>query len=142
MVSTAVLLVTRYILESIWYSDNILYSFKSKKEYLEVKEDLERSFDRYSMGLKYCITSKKHDETVLEHPTRGPEDVEKMMGILWSISEDTITAIPKYNLHGSARGRELGPLLKNMSEEEVLNLPITRMTFLRLSAQTYNKPMC
>ena len=86
-----------------------------------------------------CITSKQHDKTVLEHPTRGPEDVEKMMGILWQISEDTITAIPKYNLHGSARGRELGPLLKNMSEEEVLNLPITRMTFLRLSAQTYNK---
>jgi hypothetical protein len=61
-----------------------------------------------------------------------------MMGILWSISEDTITAIPKYNLHGSARGRELGPLPKNMREEEVLKLPFTRMTFLRLSAQTYN----
>ena len=36
-------------------------------------------------------------------------------------------------------GRPLGPPLKDMSEEEVLKLPITRMTFLRLSAQTYNK---
>ena len=33
----------------------------------------------------------------------------------------------------------MGPLLKNMSEEDVLKLPITRMTFLRVSAQTYNK---
>ena len=91
------------------------------------------------MRLKYCITSKEYDKTVLEHPTRGPEDVEKMMGILWSIPNDTITAVPNYNLHGSARGRALGPPLKNMTKEEVLKLPITRMTFLRLSAQTYNK---
>jgi hypothetical protein len=51
VVATAVLLVTRYILEAIRYNDNILYSFKSKKEFMEVKEDLKRSFDHYSMGL-------------------------------------------------------------------------------------------
>ena len=84
-------------------------------------------------------TSKEYDESVLEHPTRGQEEIEKMMGILWSIPNDTITAVPNYNLHGSAWGRLLGPPLKDMSEEEVLKLPITRMTFLRLSAQTYNK---
>ena len=116
-----------------------MYSFKSNKGFLEVKDDLEKSFDKFSIGLKYCITCKEYNEKVLEHQTRGAEDIEKMMGILWSISEDTITATPKYNLYGSARGLQLGPLLKNMSEEEVQGLTITRMTFLRLSAQTYNK---
>ena len=86
VVATAILVVTRYLLESIRYSDNLMYSFKSKKEFLEVKDDLERSFDRYSMGIKYCITCKEYDEKVLEHQTRGAKDIEKMMGILWSIS--------------------------------------------------------
>ena len=41
--------VTRFILESIRYSDNIMHSFKSKKEYEEVKEDLTQSLEKYSM---------------------------------------------------------------------------------------------
>ena len=91
------------------------------------------------MPLKYCITNQENDANVLDHPTRGPERIEKMLGIHWDIIEDTITAIPKYNLHGTSRGKELGPLLKDMSDNEIMELPITRMVFLRLSAQTYSK---
>ena len=68
VVATAVLLVTKFCLEFVCYSDNILYSFKSIKEFQEVKEDMERSFQEYSMELKYLITSQKHDPAVLEHP--------------------------------------------------------------------------
>jgi hypothetical protein len=83
-----------------------MYSFKTKEEYLEVKKDLETSFNRYSMPLKYCITNLENDSSVLDHPTRGPERIEKMLGIHWDIIEDTITAIPKYNLHGTSRGKD------------------------------------
>ena len=76
---------------------------------------------------------------MLEHPNGGAETIEKTMGLLWSVTEDTITAIPRYNLFGSSRGKELGPPLKDMTEEEVQKMSITRMTFLRISAQTYNK---
>ena len=61
------------------------------------------------------------------------------MGIRWSVQNDTITAVPNYNLHGSARGKPLGPPLKEMTDQEIQNMPITRMTFLRLSAQCYCK---
>ena len=65
--------------------------------------------------------------------------LEKALGIHWSVPEDTIIAIPHYNLFGSSRGKEIRPLLKDMTKEEIMDLIITRMTFLRLSAQTYNK---
>ena len=77
LVLAAILLVTRFILECIRYSDNLLYSFKTKKEYLEVKQDLEKSFEKYSMKLKYCITSQEHDSAVLKHPVRGAEVLER-----------------------------------------------------------------
>ena len=73
----------------------------------------------------------------LEHPKRGPEVVEKTMGLLWNVVEDTITATPKYNLFGTARGKQLGTTLVEMSEEQVLQQDISRLTLLRLAAQTY-----
>ena len=74
--------VTKYILESIRYSENIMYSFKTVKEFNMVKEDLIASLDKYSMSLKYCISSKQVDPQVLDHLKRGPEIVEKTMGLL------------------------------------------------------------
>ena len=65
--------------------------------------------------------------------------MEKMMGIRWSVEDDTITAIPNNNLHGTCRGKPLGPPVKAMTDQEIQDLPITRMTFLRLSAQCYCK---
>ena len=65
--------------------------------------------------------------------------MEKMMGIRWSVEEDTITAIPSYNLHGTSRGKPLGPPLKAVTDQEIQDMPITRMTWLRLSAQCYCK---
>ena len=130
--------VTRFILESVRYSDNIMYSFKSWKEFEEVKEDLNQSLEKYSMGLKYCISSQQFDPMVLEHPKRGPEVVEKTMGLLWNVVEDTITATPKYNLFGTARGRQLGTPLVEMSVDQVLQQEISRLTLLRLAAQTYD----
>ena len=67
--AAAVYLVTKYILEAVRYSDNILYSFQTVKEYEDVKEDLQNSLSSYGMQLKYCITSQEHDKDVLKHPT-------------------------------------------------------------------------
>ena len=64
---------------------------------MTVKEDLEKSFNRYSMRLKYCITSQEHDLDILNHSEREPEQIEKMLGIHWCLVTDTITAVPKYN---------------------------------------------
>ena len=64
-------LVTKYILESIRYSDNILYSFKTLEEYKKIKKDLETSLSAYSMKLKYCITNQSNDPEVFQHPKRG-----------------------------------------------------------------------
>ena len=91
------------------------------------------------MDLKYCITSKEYDEEVLNHPVRGNEETEKTLGLIWSVVNDTLTAVPRYNIHGTSRGKPLGPLLKDMTDEEVRGIIITRMIFLRISAQTYDK---
>ena len=91
------------------------------------------------MGLKYCISSQQFDPKILEHPKRAPEVVEKTMGLLWNVVEDTITATPKYNLFGTARGKQLGTLLVEMTKEQVLQQDISRLTLLRLAAQTYDK---
>ena len=65
--------------------------------------------------------------------------MKKTMGLLWDVIDDTITALPRYNLHSSSRGKATGPDLADMEVEEIMNMCITRMTFLRLSAQTYSR---
>ena len=55
----AVLAVTKWILEFSRYADNLLHSVETPQQYEELKEDLLQSFSRYSMPLKYCITSQE-----------------------------------------------------------------------------------
>ena len=45
VVAIAVLMVTKFLLEAIRYSDNLMYSFRTIEEYQEVKSDLIKSFD-------------------------------------------------------------------------------------------------
>ena len=116
MVATALLLGTKFCLEFMRYSDNIMYSFKTIEEFQEVKEDMERAFQEYSMEIKYLVTSQKHDPAVLEHPKRGNARIERTLGILWDVVEDTIVALPKYNLHGS---------LIEMVDELIMKMKIT-----------------
>ena len=75
----------------------------------------------------------------MENPKRGPNRIEKTMGLPWDIVEDTITALQRYNLHGSNRGKSIGPDLVDMEISEIMKMKITRMTFLRLSTQTYSR---
>ena len=70
VVASALMLVSKYILEYVRYSDNILYSFQTLEEYEEVKKDMEESFSKYNLPLKYLITSLQHDPNVMEDPTR------------------------------------------------------------------------
>ena len=61
------------------------------------------------------------------------------MGLLWDVVEDTITAVPRYNLFGESRGMQQGPNLKDMTLEQMREHDISRLVLLRLSAQTYDK---
>ena len=51
MVASVFLTVSKYILEYICYSDNILYSFQTHEEYEKVKKDLEENFSKFSLPL-------------------------------------------------------------------------------------------
>ena len=134
VVAAALLLVTKFCLEFVRYSDNIMYSFKTVEEFQEVKKDMEKAFQEYSMELKYLVTSQKYDPAVLEHPKRGNVRIERTLGILWDVVEDTILALPKYNLHGTLHGKPLVPDLIEMEDELIMKMKITRLLFLRLSA--------
>ena len=103
--ASVLLSVSKYIR----YSDNILYSFETQEEYEEVKRDLKETFERYSLPLKYLISTQEHEPEVMKDPKRGPNRIEKTMGLLWDVIDDTISALPKYNLHGSSRGKANGP---------------------------------
>ena len=89
------------------------------------------------MELKYLVTSQKYDPAVLEHSKRGNVRIERTLGILWDVVEDTILALPKYNLQRTLRGKPLGPDIIEMEDELIMRMKITRLLFLRLSAQTY-----
>ena len=62
-----------------------------------------------------------------------------MLGIIWNLEDDTIISLPRYNLYGSSRGKELGPFLKDMTSQQILDSPVSRLTHLRITAQTYCK---
>ena len=94
IVASVLLSVSKYILEYIRYSDNILYSFEPQEEYEEVKKDLKESFARYSLPLKYLISTQEYEPKIMEDPKRGPNRIEKTMGLLWDVIDDTITALP------------------------------------------------
>ena len=48
--------------------------------------------------------------------------------------EDTILALPKYNLHGTLCGKPLGPDLIEMADELIMKMKITRLLVFRLIA--------
>ena len=124
IVAGVLLSVSKYILEYIRYSDNILYSFETPQEYEEVKQDLKKTFERYSLPLKYLISTQEFEPEVMKNPKRGPNQIEKTMGLLWNIIDDTISALPRYNLHGSSRGRANGPDLVDMKTEDIMKMVI------------------
>ena len=68
---------------------------------------MEKSFTQFSFPLKYLITSAEWDPNVLQNPNRGPNKIERTIGLLWDIVGDTILALLKYNLYGTSRGREI-----------------------------------
>ena len=70
---------------------------------------MKQSYEEYSMPLKNLITSVKWDPDVLNDPKRDNSRVGRTMGIQWDVVSDTVLALPKYNLHGTSRGRPLGP---------------------------------
>ena len=84
------------------YADNILHSTETVEEYQELKDDLVNSFQTFSMPLKYCVTSVKHDPKVLDDPVRGSMPQETMLCIIWNIITYTIVAQPRYNLFGTS----------------------------------------
>ena len=116
-----------------------MHSTETLQEYVEIKEDLEASFSKYSMDLKYVITSLEHDPSVLDNQSRGPQVEERLLGLNWDLRTDTVSAKPRYNLFGTARGAILGPNLEDMEIKEIIEAPLSRLTFLRLTAQSYNK---
>ena len=52
VVAAALMLVTKYILEYVRYSDNILYSFQTLEEFHQVRRDMEESFTQYNLPPK------------------------------------------------------------------------------------------
>ena len=78
VVASVFLTVSKYILEYIRYSDNILHSFQTHEEYEEVKKDLEENFSKFSLPSKYLISTIEHEPEMMENPKRGPERIEKI----------------------------------------------------------------
>ena len=81
----------------------------------------------------------EYDKEVFSDPKRGESQVEKMLGIQWNLKTDCISALPQYNVYGSARGKILGPNLTDMADEEIKNLVISRLLWLRVCAQSYSR---
>ena len=68
-----------------------------------------------------------YDPNVLKDPAREAERIEKCLGIQWDLISDCVSAVPRYNIYGSLRGRTLGPDLSEMSEDEVMKVAISRL---------------
>ena len=139
IVAEARLDVTKFICEFSRYADNLTFSVESGLEYFEIKEDLVSTFKKFRMDLKYVVTDIETDPKVLQDPARGSDPSERLLGVDWCLLTDTINVSPQYSLFGSRRGARLGPLLTQMPESDILAQPITRLTFLRLTAQSYNR---
>ena len=90
----AVLAISKFILEHTRYADNIMHSTETIQEYEAIKEDLEASFSKYSMDLKYTITSLEYDPSVLNNQSRGPQVEERLLGLNWDLRTDTVSAKP------------------------------------------------
>ena len=58
-----------------------MFSTETKEEYPEIKEDLLTAFDKYSLNLKYVITSTEYDPEVLEDEGRGHDPIERLLGL-------------------------------------------------------------
>ena len=133
------LAVCKYLVEYCRYADNLNYSFETVAEFQAAKSELVEKFDLFSLPLKYCITGWKYDKEVFKDPKRGESEIEKMLGIEWNLRTDCISALPTYNAYGSSRGKILGPNLIDMDDEDIKNLVISRLLWLRICAQSYSR---
>ena len=86
------------------------------------------------MNLKHCNTSQNYDPDVMSHPKRSPEIMEKTIGQLWSVIDDTITATSTCTYHQEGKNWVLP--YKDTTENEVMSLKISRSLLLILSDQT------
>jgi hypothetical protein len=65
--------------------------------------------------------------------------LKKCLGIQWDLVSDCVSAIPRYNIYGSLRGRTLGPDLREMSEDTIMEIAISRLLWMRICAQTFSR---
>ena len=71
------------------------------------------------MPLKYLITSSKYEPEVFKDEKRGNRQIEEMLGFKWNVNQDSIVAIPDYNVFETSRGVPLGASLYDMTEGEI-----------------------
>ena len=131
--------VDRFLTEFVRYADNLVFSFATLDEFLASKEDLNNAFSMFSMPLKYIISSCQYDPEALTNEDRGSDPVERLLGLNWDLIQDSVTALPDFNLYGTARGVKLGPDLLEMNDDEIAAVPITRLIIMRLAAQSFNR---
>ena len=88
IVENAELDITKFVLEFARYADNIVFSLESAEEYFKVKQDLVKTFKQFSMNLKYVVSDISTDPNVLHDESRGPDPVETLLGLVWSLIDD------------------------------------------------------
>ena len=130
---------SKFIVHQSRYADNLTFSVPTIEEYFNIKADLTKAFRLYNMNLKYIISTQEIDPDGFENNDRGKEEIERLLGIDWSVVSDTVSAMPSFSLFERNRGKLTGPLLIDMTDQEILDQPISRIIFLRLTAQAYNR---
>ena len=110
MTKACIFALTIYILTEARYSDNLQFSFKTKKEMQEIREDIIQAYKKYSINLKFLRSTVQYDDTGSLYESKE----ERSLGLKLNFEEDTIVPDVHLNLYGKHQGAYQGP---NMEDE-------------------------
>ena len=116
------------------YADNNLTSTKSIEEYHAISRDIEQAHERYSMPLKFTMTSQLTDKNILKKLEREDDPIELLLGVEWDLRTNKVRPHLYLSIHKKIRGKSTGPKLKDDNFDERI---LTRHHLSRLVAQLH-----
>ena len=107
--------------------DDITSSCGSMEILHEIKCDMETTFSKFGFSIKHFLYSNMELA-----PDQSP--IEKVLGLNWSVSDDSLTTNVTFNVHEKKRGKYSGDAL---TLEQCSLVPITKTVLARLSGQGF-----
>ena len=107
--------------------DDIASSCADSDILSDIKNDMETTFKKFGFSLKHFLYSKMPLDT-------GQSPIEKVLGVVWDLSKDSLSSNVVFNAHEKKRGKYSGGPL---TVDQCHSMPISKTVLARFAGQCH-----